>query len=166
MGTVHRARHLVSWCWIDPDYPARISHRDQVFSTGHNLKPLFLLSQPIGTEIASLIAECPWPMAGRDLGHQSAERKDVNHPTIATLGDIHSAETPEQIALVRKVGRLVDCLDSVGAAAGLGMTAAHEEASQFALTAASDAERLNHADKAMYKIKRGRADLAARRAIA
>lgn len=62
----------------------------------------------------------------------------MNYPTVATLGGIHSAETPEQIALVRKVGRLVDCLDS----AGLGMTAAHEEASQFALTAARDTECL------------------------
>ncbi len=56
---------------------------------------------------------------------------------VAKFSGIHSAETPERIALVRKVGRLVDCLD----AAGLGMTAAHEEASQFALTAAHDAER-------------------------
>jgi hypothetical protein len=62
----------------------------------------------------------------------------LNHPTIATFGENHGAETLEQIALVRKVGRLVDCPDS----AGLGMTAAHEEASQFALTAASDAESL------------------------
>ena len=81
-------------------------------------------------------------MGGRELNNQSAERKDVNHPTIPTLDDIHGTETAEQIALVRKVGRLVDCLDSVGAPVGLGMTAAHEEASQFALTAASDAERL------------------------
>ena len=66
----------------------------------------------------------------------------MNHPTIATFGENHGAETLEQIALVRKVGRLVDCLDSAGATAGLGLTAAHEEASQFALTAASDAESL------------------------
>ena len=81
-------------------------------------------------------------MAGREPGRRGAERKDVNHPTVATLGGIQIAEIPEQIALVRKVGRLVDCLDSAGASAGLGMTASHEEASQFALTAADDAERL------------------------
>ena len=81
-------------------------------------------------------------MAGREPGRRGAERKDVNHPTVATLGEIQIAETPEQIALVRKVGRLVDCLDSAGVSAGLGMTASHEEASQFSLRAADDAERL------------------------
>jgi len=66
----------------------------------------------------------------------------VNGLTVAPLSEIDSAETPEQIALVRKVGRLVDCLDSAGAISDLGMTAAHEEATLFALAAASDAERL------------------------
>ena len=105
-------------------------------------KILFLLAPLIGTEIACLMTQCPGPMAGHEPGKQGEERIDLNHPTVATLGGNQGAKTAEKIALVRKVGRLIDCRDSAGATAGLGLTAAHEEASQFALTAAKDAERL------------------------
>ncbi|MDP6787936.1 MAG: GGDEF domain-containing protein [Rhodospirillales bacterium] len=71
----------------------------------------------------------------------------MNHPNVTQFKPIYSTETPEDVALVRKVGRLVDCLDSAGATAGFGLTAVHEEASQFALTAAGDAENLIRAQR-------------------